>query len=47
VGFDDRRFYEELTLPAARREVGHTQVLGEEACAVLNAYLSPPDRPAD
>lgn len=46
VGFDDRRFYMELALPAAQRKIGQTQVLGEEACDVLDAYLNQPDHPA-
>jgi|TARA_R100000005_G_scaffold68544_1_gene36462 tRNA(Arg) A34 adenosine deaminase TadA len=44
VGFDDRRFYAELALPPTQRAVGQTQVLGEEACEVLDAYLGQPDR---
>lgn len=44
VGFDDRRFYEELTLPAGQRQVGQTQLLGEEACSVLDAYFVKSDR---
>lgn len=43
-GFDDRRFYQQLALPAERREVGQTQVLGAEALAVLQHYLHKPDR---
>lgn len=44
VGFDDRRFYAEMTLPSEQRQVGQTQVLGEEARSVLDAYLGKPDR---
>lgn len=43
-GFDDRRFYQQLTLPPEQREVGQTQVLGDEAFAVLQQYLGKPDR---
>ena len=43
-GFDDRRFYQQLALPPEQREVGQTQVLGDEAFAVLQQYLGKPDR---
>ncbi|MDO8860576.1 nucleoside deaminase [Haliea sp. E1-2-M8] len=43
-GFDDQRFYQQLALPQEQRDVGQTQVLGEEAFAVLQQYLGRPDR---
>lgn len=43
-GFDDRRFFQQLALPREQRDVGQTQVLGEEAFAVLQQYLGKPDR---
>tara|TARA_R110002110_G_scaffold92420_1_gene241222 strand:- start:1947 stop:2453 length:507 start_codon:yes stop_codon:yes gene_type:complete len=43
-GFDDRRFFQQLALPREQRDVGQTQLLGEEAFAVLQHYLGKPDR---
>ncbi|MBN1632299.1 MAG: nucleoside deaminase [Thermoleophilia bacterium] len=44
AGFDDRFIFEQLDLPREKREIPATQVLGDEAAAVLRAFASDPDR---
>ncbi|MBN1630177.1 MAG: nucleoside deaminase [Thermoleophilia bacterium] len=44
AGFDDRFIFEQLDLPREKREIPATQVLGDEAAAVLRAFAADPDR---
>lgn len=44
AGFDDRKFYAELSKPAGERAVPMEQALRDEACAALRAWAEKPDR---
>jgi tRNA(Arg) A34 adenosine deaminase TadA len=44
AGFDDRRFYEEMSLPPARRTIPMEQGLADEARVVLKAWSLKEDR---
>jgi len=44
AGFDDRFIFEQLDLPRKKREIPATQVLGDEAAAVLRAFAADPHR---
>jgi len=46
AGFDDRRFYEELAQPAARRSIPARQALRAEGSRPLTAWLAKPNRVA-
>jgi tRNA(Arg) A34 adenosine deaminase TadA len=46
IGFDDREFYRQFSLPAAEREVPCTQFAAEEAKELLGEYLRLPGRVA-
>lgn len=39
LGFDDERFYRELSLPAGERNVPSSQLLRNEAWAVVKAFM--------
>lgn len=44
IGFDDREFYRQFSLPPAEREVPCTQLAPEEAKELLGGYLALPGR---
>lgn len=44
VGFDDRRFYRELSKPAGERAIPMRQGLREEAVVALQAWMKKEDR---
>lgn len=44
IGFDDAFFYEQLGLPAERRQVPQVQALREEALVVFRDYAAKADR---
>lgn len=46
IGFDDREFYRQFSLPSEEREVPCSPLAVEEAQALLGEYLSIPDRVA-
>ncbi len=45
IGFDDREFFTQMALPAARRRVPETRLCGEAALALAREYAAQP-RPA-
>ncbi|MCW1922441.1 nucleoside deaminase [Luteolibacter arcticus] len=46
IGFDDREFYRQFSLPLEERDVAITESPGQEAKVLLAEYLSLPDRVA-
>ena len=46
IGFDDREFYRQFTLPPAEREVPCAELAAAEAKALLGEYLALPGRVA-
>lgn len=44
IGFDDREFFRQFSLPASERSVPETQVGREEALALAEEYLALPGR---
>jgi guanine deaminase len=44
IGFDDAYFYEQVALPAERREVPSARVLADEARVVFDAWLAKADK---
>jgi guanine deaminase len=46
IGFDDREFYRQFSMPAAEREVPCTQFAAEEAKVLLGEYAALPGRVA-
>jgi guanine deaminase len=46
IGFDDREFYRQFTLPPEEREVAIAESSAEEAKLLLAEYLALPDRVA-
>lgn len=46
IGFDDREFYRQFTLPLAEREVPCAELAAEEARELLGEYLALPGRVA-
>jgi guanine deaminase len=44
LGFDDREFFRQFTLPAAARSIPETQLAREEALALAEEYLAMPGR---
>jgi len=44
IGFDDREFYRQFTLPLAEREVPCAELASDEARALLGEYLALPQR---
>lgn len=44
IGFDDREFYRQFSLPAGEREMKCDELLGEEAKLLLGEYLALPER---
>jgi len=46
IGFDDREFYRQFSLPPAERQVPSTQLAAAEAMILLGEYMAIPDRVA-
>ncbi|WP_367871006.1 nucleoside deaminase [Luteolibacter sp. Populi] len=46
IGFDDREFYRQFTLPPAEREMPCEELAAAEAKALLGEYLALPERVA-
>ncbi len=46
IGFDDREFYRQFSLPAEEREIPVSEIAGEDARLLLAEYRSLPDRVA-
>jgi tRNA(Arg) A34 adenosine deaminase TadA len=46
IGFDDREFYRQFTLPREEREVAIAESSAEEAKLLLAEYLALPERVA-
>jgi guanine deaminase len=46
AGFDDAHFYDELPLPPTERELPSTQLLADEAAAVLTSWRDKPNKTA-
>lgn len=44
IGFDDREFYRQFSLPLAEREVPCTELASEEARELLGEYMALPDK---
>lgn len=44
LGFDDREFFRQFTLPPAARSIPETQLARDEALALAEEYLSMPER---
>ncbi len=44
IGFDDREFYRQFSLPSEEREILCTPLAGEEARGLLGEYMALPDR---
>ena len=44
LGFDDREFFRQFTLPTAERSIPETQLAREEALALAEEYLAMPGR---
>lgn len=44
IGFDDREFYRQFSLPPAERQVPCAQSAGEEAKLLLGEYMALPNR---
>lgn len=44
IGFDDAYFYEQVALPADRRQVPSARVLADEARAVFDAWFAKADK---
>jgi guanine deaminase len=44
LGFDDREFFRQFTLPAAARSIPETQLARDEALALAEEYLAMPGR---
>lgn len=44
IGFDDREFFRQFTLPAAERSIPETQLAREEALALAEEYQAIPGR---
>ncbi|MCW1913540.1 nucleoside deaminase [Luteolibacter sp. GHJ8] len=44
IGFDDREFYRQFSLPLAERQVPCAQSAGEEAKLLLGEYMALPNR---
>jgi guanine deaminase len=46
IGFDDREFYRQFTLPAEERDIPSTPLASEEAKVLLGEYMNLPGRVA-
>jgi len=46
IGFDDREFYRQFTLPPAEREVPCAELASEEARELLGEYMAMPNKVA-
>jgi tRNA(Arg) A34 adenosine deaminase TadA len=44
IGFDDREFFRQFTLPASRRSIPEKQLVREEAIALAEEYKAMPGR---